>query len=74
MADCSKVPYANIYAAAKALKSITHHRAARGLTGPVAVHRCVKCGAWHLTSHRPSGRRARRWQRGAESVLRDVPR
>lgn len=74
MADCSKVPYANLYDAAKALQSITHHRAARGLTGPVAVHFCVPCGAWQLTSHRPGGRLARRWQRVAESLLRDVPR
>jgi hypothetical protein len=62
MSDCSKVSYPNPHTAAAALRRIASRKSARGMTGPVAIHLCASCRAWHLTSHRATGRRARGWQ------------
>lgn len=48
--------------AAKALRNIARRPHAPGSAGPVAVYPCASCRAWHLTSHRATGRRARGWQ------------
>ena len=49
MAPCSKIRYATLAAAAQALRPLlrAHH-------GEVALHPCVTCRGFHLTSDRKS--------------------
>lgn len=52
MVSCSKLSFPTEHAARAALRAVAHRRKPRRRTRQeVAVHPCLACGAWHLTSN-----------------------
>ncbi len=50
MLECSKKPYANRWAAERALQAIRESCRSRDRRAPTGSYWCGLCKAWHLTS------------------------
>jgi hypothetical protein len=58
MPHCDKPPYPTPGSATRVLKFLQKH----GYEALVGIHPCVRCSAWHVTSHETSG--TKWWESG----------
>jgi hypothetical protein len=63
MSSCIKICYSQRRDAQTALRIIARKCRRKGKKVPIAVYPCDLCGAWHLTSKKPTGRFGRWPQR-----------